>query len=203
MDTRRVRRVAGISGQAIIEVDDDGANRIVVLSGANAELAAGDVLRGLEVLDPKIVLTQLESPLEVTEAVASWCSRNGRRFMVNPSPVVALPDEILSAADPLIVNEYEAGFYAGAGDSEALGRELLEVSNSAVITLGGAGVVVAEQGSVRRIPVDEVRVVDKTSAGDVFAGTLAAHVSQDATLLDASARAAAAATQFVGRPRRS
>lgn len=202
VDITHVRRVEGISGQAVIEVDDAGDNRIVVLPGANAALDAVEVTAGLDDLDPAIVLTQLESPRAVTAATADWCLRRDRRFLLNPSPTAPLDDDILAVADPLVVNQHEAAFYggggSGAGDVERLARELLTVSRSAVITLGGDGVIVADRNAIHRIPVMNVHTRDTTGAGDHFAGTLAAHLSRGAPLLEASEHAAAAATKFVG-----
>ncbi|ROZ88620.1 ribokinase [Gordonia sp. OPL2] len=191
------------SGQAIIEVDDDGENRIVVLSGANAALTTTHVEGSLDALDPTIVLTQLESPMAVTEAVAAWCVRNERRLLLNPSPAAALDDAVVRAADPLVVNESEAAFYAGLDidDSDAAARRLLAIARSAVITLGADGVVVAQGDSIERIAVDRVRAVDTTGAGDVFAGTLAAHLADGVDLVIAARRSAAAATALVAQPR--
>ncbi|AZG46538.1 ribokinase [Gordonia insulae] len=203
VDIAHVQRLNGPSGQAIIEVDESGDNRIIVLSGANAMLTADSVTRGLEAIHPKIVLTQLESPQEVTRAAASWAGDRGRRFILNPSPVADLDDEILAAADPLVVNAGEAAHYArlDTDDPTALARRLLDVSRSVVITLGAEGVVVADNGEIHRIEVDRVRVVDTTGAGDQFAGILAGHLARGVPVLDAAERAAAAATEFVARPR--
>jgi ribokinase len=204
VDVTHVVQVPGQrSGQAIIEVDDAGENRIVVLSAANAALTPVAVEDALDALDPKVVLTQLESPMATTEAVAAWCIRNGRRLLLNPSPVAALDDGIVGAADPLVVNEGEAAFYAGVDgdDPDVVARRLLEVARSAVITLGADGVVVADHDSVERIAVEQVRAVDTTGAGDAFAGTLAAHLAHGSDLVAAARQAAAAATALVARLR--
>ncbi|MEE3852043.1 ribokinase [Gordonia sp. LSe1-13] len=201
VDTVYVSRVDEASGQAIIEVDDAGDNRIVVLVGANANLSTAHVEHALDAALPRVVLTQLESPSEVTAAVAAWCSRRSRRLLLNPSPVAELPGAVLAAADPLVVNEHEARFYASddTDDPVAVAHALLEVATSAVITLGADGVVVAADGAVARIDVARVRAVDTTGAGDVFAGVLAAHLAHDSGLVEAAEQAAAAATAHVAR----
>ncbi|MBD1320098.1 ribokinase [Gordonia hankookensis] len=199
-----LHHVDGISGRAIIEVDDRGDNRIIVLTGANAALTACHVERALDALMPKVVLTQLESPHDVTDCAAAWALANDRRFLLNPSPVCRLDEHVIGAADPLIVNENEAVFYAGgdsADDPTGLARRLLVHSRSAVVTMGGDGVVVATADEIRRVEVEQVRAVDTTGAGDLFAGILAGHLARGATLIDAVAPAAAAATEFVARPR--
>ncbi|MGV9709512.1 ribokinase [Gordonia sp. NPDC003424] len=203
VDVTHVRRTEGISGQAIIEVDETGANRIIVLSGANATQTAAEVSSALEAIDPRIVVTQLESPVEVTRSVAEWCCRADRRLVLNPSPVTELDAVILAAADPLIVNEHEAAFY-GSGDSddpEGHARGLLEKSRSAVITLGGEGVITASEQGIARIGVRRVEAVDTTGAGDLFAGTVAGYLARGADLVSACRHAAIAATDLVTQER--
>ncbi|MXP21762.1 ribokinase [Gordonia sp. HNM0687] len=203
VDVTHVFRADGASGRAFIEVDDAGDNRIIVSPGANRLLRPTQVRPALDAVSPKVVLTQLESPPEITEAVTAWCSGHARRLLLNPSPVTDLPTYVLAAADPLVVNEHEARFYAPADtdDPDALARSLLAVAGSAVITLGAEGAVVAEGDTVRRIDVEQVRVVDTTGAGDMFAGVLAAHLTRDVELGAATELAAAAATEYVARPR--
>ncbi|MYR07319.1 ribokinase [Gordonia sp. SID5947] len=204
VEISRLHHAVGISGRAIIEVDDAGDNRIVVLTGANAALTADHVKAGLDGLAPTIVLTQLESPPDVTAAAVAWTAANERRFILNPSPVRRLDDHVIAAADPLILNEGEAVYYAGGGstgDPTEIARRLVDRARSVVITLGSDGVVVATPDDVRRIDVEQVRAVDTTGAGDLFAGTLAGHLARGTALADAAALASAAATEFVARPR--
>ncbi|GAB92618.1 ribokinase [Gordonia rhizosphera] len=204
VDIAHIGRVEGISGRAVIEVDDAADNRIIVLSGANAALDAADVTRGLDVVGPGVVLTQLESPGPVTAAAADWAARHRRRFILNPSPVAALDESILAAADPLVVNEHEAAFYAGgeaSDDPAELARALGGLARSAVLTLGGRGVIVAVDDELTQIAVARVRPVDTTGAGDVFVGTLAGHLARGLTLVDAAEKSAVAATDFVARAR--
>ncbi|MGC5246133.1 ribokinase [Gordonia sp. DT219] len=198
-----VRQVPGLSGRAVIEVDAEGANRIVVLSGANAELTAEHVTSSLDALAPDVVVTQLESPIAVTRATAQWCRAHDTRLVLNPSPIAPLDDSILAVADPLVVNEVEAAYYGGGSDDPAAGTpdssaaDLGTRCRSVVVTLGGAGVLVSDDASVTRIDVRRVHATDTTGAGDVFAGTLAAHLATGVDLRAAAQYAATAATDFV------
>ena len=200
VDVTYVRRASDTSGHAVIEVDDSGDNSIIVISGANGRLTADDVVSALDALRPTVVMTQLESPREATEATAKWCHANGIRFLLNPSPTAHLGPSILSGADPLIVNQIEAAYYAEASeDAEPteLARALLSMSRSAIITRGGDDVVVATRESIDILDVPKVDVVDTTGAGDVFAGTLAAHLAGGTTLLDAARLATRASADHV------
>ena len=204
VDTRHVVEVAGASGRAVIEVDADGDNSIIVISGANDQVSADHVTVALDALAPKVVLTQLESPRSVTAAVAGWAEAGDCRFILNPSPVAPLDNNILSAADPLVVNAVEAEYYCGdrlLTDPGDMARRLLEVARSVVITLGARGVVVATGGSVETFDVEKVHAHDTTGAGDHFVGSLAAYLAAGSDLQSAARRSAARATDYVASPR--
>ena len=209
VDVEGVAVHPGPSGRAVIEVDASGDNRIVVISGANADLTAAEVTAALDAAAPGVVLTQLESPSAVTAAVAAWAEQAGRRFVLNPSPAADVDPAVLAAADPLVVNEGEARFYLGrqagaaghdvdpAADPEAAGRALLGIARSAVITLGGDGVVVADAEAVSRIPVEPVTAAETTGAGDHFAGTLVGRLAGGEGLHSAARSAADSATAYI------
>lgn len=204
VDTEHLLTVDVPSGRAIVVVTDDGDNRIIVIPGANAKVTASGVTAALDALDPVVVLTQLELPIAATTAAVEWTRVHRRRLVLNPSPVVALDDLILADADPLVVNEREALFYAGASagdDPDDIAACLLERVRSAVITRGGRDVVVATEDYVERIAVPRVHVVDTTGAGDHFAGTLAARLAIGEDLFAAAHEAARAATALVASRR--
>jgi ribokinase len=157
------------TGTAHITVGPDGDNMIVVSSGANADVTAPQTITG-------VVLAQLEIPFAVVADIAGRCDR----FILNLSPAATLPDDVLRAADPLIVNEYEATHVD------------LTVPRSVVITLGADGAEVRDSAGTRRHPAPAVTVVDTTGAGDAFAGALAAALAAGADL-DTATKAGIAA----------
>jgi ribokinase len=190
------------TGRAVIQVTPDGENSIVVLAGANAALTADFVEAALGARRPAVVLTQLETPAEVTVACCRWAAANGARFLLNASPVAPLPDRVLAAADPLVVNAGEARGLAGpaaAGRSEAeVAGVLAGRCRSVVVTCGARGAVVAAGGRTERVAATPATAVrDTTGAGDAFAGTLAAHLARGAALLDAAHAAGRAAAQVI------
>ncbi|MBD0022454.1 MAG: ribokinase [Gordonia sp.] len=201
VDVTHVGVKGDTSGRAFIEVDTSGDNRIVVVPGANSLLSPDAVRSALGALDPRVVLTQLECPPAVTESVATWCTDRCTRFILNPSPVAPLPERILTAADPLVVNEHEARAYA---DSDTdLAEALLRRTTSAVITLGARGCIVATPGRRSAIAVTPAAEgVETTGAGDHFAGILAARIASGADLHDAAAQAADSATAYIANRHR-
>lgn len=208
VDVSRVLRSGEATGVALITVSADGENSIVVAAGANGTLDADETAKTVAELATKdtVLLCQLEIPAEVVSAAASEIEKVGGRFALNLSPSRYVAPKLLGLADPLIVNESEASDVAGAtidgpADAEVIAKRLLENCRSVVITLGGDGVVVADQTGVTRLPAERVTVVDTTGAGDAFAGALAAALATGATLKDATSAgiaAGAAAVQHLG-----
>ncbi|MFE2580671.1 ribokinase [Streptomyces sp. NPDC059378] len=195
VDTAQVLVGKAPTGVALITVDPSGDNSIVVSPGANAHLTPEDVRAAAALLGAsKVVSTQLEIPLETVVEVVRRLAP-GTRFVLNPSPPVPLPDEVLAAADPLIVNEHEAGVILGdgaAGDSpKQWAKALLERGpRSVVVTLGGEGALVATRDATTRIAAVSVDAVDTTGAGDAFTAALGYGLGAGATLEAAAAYAA-------------
>lgn len=199
VDLGHLRGTAAASGIAMIAVGPRGDNSIIVAPGANARLTEGDVLDAAPLLrSAPVVSLQLEIPLPAVLAAA----RLARRAVLNLSPAVAVPDELLALCDPLVVNEHEAALLLGApGEPERQARELLARGpRSVVITLGADGAVVAEDGVVRAVPSPRVAAVDTTGAGDAFTGALAWRLAAGEPLTEAAAFAARVGAAAVRRP---
>ncbi|MFC8824146.1 ribokinase [Streptomyces sp. NPDC057137] len=203
VDTSQFLAVEGPSGHALITVTPDGENSITVLPEANHLLLPADATQALDVLAPRLVLTQLEIPRETTEATARWAVTHGVRLMLNASPSAALPEHVLAAADPLVVNLTEARQLTGADTPTDAARLLAELCVSAVITLGSDGSLVVEKGRTTHLPAPSLTPVDTTGAGDVFAGVTAAQLAHGTGLAEAARQATQAAAQAIQTPRSS
>lgn len=159
----------GQTGIALILVAADGENQIVVVPGANAELAM--------VAASGNVLCQLEIPLEVVAANADVADF----FCLNAAPARPLPPELLERVDLLVVNRYEY---------DALGHR---PTGLVALTLGAEGAVLVERGEeVARARPPVVDVVDGTAAGDAFTACLVVSLLEDRSREEALARACAA-----------
>jgi ribokinase len=197
------------SGVALIVVDENtGQNSIVIVPGANDGLSPADVRAASEAItSAQMVLCQIEIPLATTREALRIARGAGVTTIFNPAPAAPLDDELLSLTDILIPNEVEVGMLmerAVETDSQlvdaaralqARGPKIL------VITLGRRGVVVFEgENEPHRIPVEQVKAVDSTGAGDAFVGSFAYLLGTGRDVVDAARRASAIATRSVLKP---
>ncbi|MFJ4971276.1 ribokinase [Streptomyces sp. NPDC088755] len=197
IDTASVLVGGAPTGVALITVDPSGDNSIVVSPGANGRLTPEDVRAAAPLLAAaRVVSVQLEIPLDtVAETVRHLGA--GTRLVLNPSPPAPLPDEVLAACDPLVVNEHEARYILGKAVGEAAGEAphdwapaLLALGpRSVVITLGGAGALVADSrtDSLDHLVSPKVEAVDTTGAGDAFTAALAWRLGRGDDLREAAA----------------
>lgn len=189
----RVRRTDTATGLAVVTVDDDAENAIVVSSGANDEVVAADV--GGAVEDAAVCLLQLEIPDAPVIAAATRC---GGRVLLNPAPARHLPAALLHAVDVLIPNQHELAELAGVagvddGDAAAAAVSRLGFAGTTVVTMGAAGaVVVTADRDVSHIAAPRVDAIDTTAAGDAFCGALAQALTAGAELPEAVRWACAA-----------
>ncbi|MGD6745354.1 ribokinase [Streptomyces sp. BH106] len=194
VDASGVLRGGAPTGVALITVDPSGDNSIVFSPGANGHLTPEDVRAAGELFaGARVVSMMLEIPLEtVAEVVRNLA--DGTRLVLNPSPPAPLPDEVLAACDPLIVNEHEAKVIAGkdlGDDPEDWARQLLSLGpRSVVVTLGSEGALVADASGSQRVPAVKVKAVDTTGAGDAFTAALAWRLGTGESLAEAAAYAA-------------
>lgn len=227
VDLQGLRFVDAPTGNAIILVTPDRENSIIVSPAANRYLtpALVDELKPVWA-GAAVLVAQLEIPLETITSMLPEAHRSGTRVVLNAAPAAVLPDQVLSIADPLVVNESEAAFllsHAGIptphgmwADPRDVAIALLSLgSRSVVLTLGAGGAVLVERardalgrGGVRtvgpqgavHIAGHAVTVVDTTGAGDAFVGALAAHLSEGVGLEEAVRRANDVAAIAVTRP---
>lgn len=190
------------SGVAPIAVDPEGRNAIIIVTGANDRLSLDDLERARPAIAAaEVVLCQLELPVETTLSALRIAREEGVRTIFNPAPAREdLPDELFRLSDVLCPNEPETELLTGmpAGDDAA--RELLARGAGAVaLTLGERGCLVVDGNSVSEVPVEPVRAVDTTGAGDAFVGALATFLAAGRSLVDAAERSNAVAALSVQR----
>src|SRR5579872_753214 len=196
------------SGVALISVDRSGQNSIVVASGANHALAAADVEAMRSVFRyARVVLFQLESPLDTVSAALRLARDEGARTILDPAPAQPLPAELLQNVDILTPNESEALLLLGRApgrveldQAPALAKFLSDLGpQTVVLKLGDRGNFYYDGQIELFSAAFPVTARDTTAAGDVFNAGLAVALAEDRPIAEALRFANAAAAISVTR----
>lgn len=191
VDTTGVRRdETKPTGTAIVMVDDDGENSIIVWSGAN-DLLTGSSVPASAFVDAPVLVLALESPLEAVIEVASSAARWGCEVLLNASPATTLPRALLDAVTVLVVNRGEVETLTGLSVSSAgwgaVRDALMDLGISrAIVTQGSLGAVVLDGLDVIELGAIPVHTVDTTGCGDAFMGAVAADLAAGRSLREAA-----------------
>jgi len=209
VDSQLVQRDDSSTGTAIIVVNANGQNSIVLSPGANGKVSSSDIERA-SFSSFKLLLLQLEIPTPAVLSAAKLAKQNNIRIILNPAPAKELPNDLIALADLIIPNETELSLLTNqpvndVTSAELAARKLLELgAQNVVVTLGEKGALIVTKESAHHIPPFKVDVVDTTAAGDAFIGGLATSLLQNKTLEDAvrfgCATGALATTKFGAQP---
>jgi ribokinase len=209
IDSDYVRRVPGVCGTAIIEVDNLGRNRIIVISGANSELKANDLNPEIltKISSKKVLLSQLECPYTELVSIFNVAKSNDFFTILNPAPARKLEKEFIQLIDLIVPNQFEAEFLTGikvtdGNSAVAAGKELIsQGAKSVLITMGEEGSVLVTNEGSELFNTFKVKVADTTAAGDAFCGALAVALSEGLDLKSAirfASATGALSVQFEG-----
>lgn len=172
VDTSMIKVTDGFTGHAVIEVDADGQNQMILFPGANKEITekyCDCVLSRFEKGD--LVLLQYET--SQVGYMIKKAHEKGLKVAFNPSPYVdKLRDFDYSDIDYLILNESEGCSITGEADISAVSQKLKEklCGGSVILTLGADGAIYTDENVFVRAPAFKVNAVDTTGAGDTFTG---------------------------------
>jgi ribokinase len=193
------------TGVALIWIDRNGQNSIVVSAGANHAISAKDVEAFRSVFTgARWALFQLETPLEVVAAGLSLAREMGLHTMLDPAPARELPRDLLEKVNILTPNDTEAAILLGRGNRaenvRETARQLLAMGpKSVVLKLGERGCFYADGQGELAAPAFPVNPLDTTAAGDVFNGGLAVALTEEKPMEQALELANAAAALSVTR----
>lgn len=206
VNVEHIHHTEGPSGTTVITVDRHGENTIVYSAGSNATVTPDYVESISAHLTSAAVLGLcLESPIESVTRAAQIAHAASRTVLLNDSPFNPnLPAALIEASDILLVNEHEMAQLLDFSlpDDENWDRvNWKDIAtrlstfgfDSAVVTLGGDGSVVINQGEIHRINPVRVRPVDTTGAGDSFMGTVLAGIASGNALFESATLASSVA----------
>ena len=189
IDDTAVARLDDVpTGRALIGVSGEAENFIIVVPGANGEVAPASVADAAA--SASVLLVQLEIPIDAVHAALAAGRAAGAITILNPAPAppTALDAETLALCDVVIPNEHEVELLGGVDHILALGAKAV------VVTLGSRGAKLCRPDEPDvLVPAFRVDPVDTTAAGDAFCGGFAAALAAGSEIVDALRFAAATA----------
>ncbi|HUG35193.1 MAG TPA: ribokinase [Anaerolineales bacterium] len=209
VDISRVLRDNSSTGTAIIVVDENGQNCIVLSPGANGKVTPADV-ESASFPHHSLILFQLEIPTPTVLRAAQRARENKLRIILNPAPAKEIPDDLIALADYIVPNETELSLLTGQtvsdiSSAEKAAKQLLDRgARNVIVTLGSKGALIVNKAIIKQVDAYKVEVVDTTAAGDAFIGGFATALLQDKSLEESvrfgCACGALAVTKFGAQP---
>lgn len=172
------------TGMAMITVDEKSDNSIIVISGSNMNINEAEIeksRRQIEISD--ILISQFETPEDMTIKAFDIAKENGKITILNPAPAKKIKKDLLKVTDIIIPNETEAELLTGiqVNDLESAkiaGEKLLKDGvKVAIITLGEKGAAIITHERAELVKAFKVNAVDTTAAGDSFIGGLSSKLN--------------------------
>lgn len=202
VDITYVKREDGGTGMAIIQVDAQGENSILLYPGANRCLNEHQIRATLEYFQAGDMLL-IQNEVNGLDVMIETAKERGMQIVLNPSPMEgALLQLPLHLVDTFILNEIEAKQFCPDADDliDALHEKFPK--SQIVLTQGSKGVTyTSADGNTITCKAKTVPVVDTTGAGDTFTGYFLAEQANGQTVktaLEVATKAAAIAITKMG-----
>ena len=198
-----IRQIDTKSGHAIIQIDKNAQNSILLYGGANQQLTSEYIDTVLADFGAEDILL-LQNEVNMLPYIVNRAYEKGMTIALNPSPF----NEKLHAVDMgkisiFLLNEVEGFQITGLKNPDDIIAKLLEMypQSKIVLTLGQDGAVYADQEQKHFQPVFKVNAVDTTAAGDTFTGYFLAGLCEGLPIpevLKMSAKASSIAVSRAG-----
>ncbi|SFJ29633.1 ribokinase [Terrisporobacter glycolicus] len=180
------------SGVAMITVDKNAENSIVVAPGANFRVLREDIDKCIDsIKQSDIVVVQLETPLDTIKYALQESKQLDKYTILNPAPAVKLEEDIIKNVDLLTPNETELEILSGVKieneeDIIKAGQVMIQKGvKQLIVTLGSKGSLYIDKDNVKFKESYKVDAIDTTAAGDSYTGALSVALSQDKDIQEA------------------
>lgn len=198
MDLDAVKSLEDSIGIALILVDGQGENVIVIVPGANSGVdraMAGNCVAGMDRGDTLVMVQEV--PADSLETALGEARNRGIRTLLNIAPITPDTPRLAPMADIVVANETEFAVLAGTGEDDPDWQDraaLWARTNDAalIVTLGARGAMAFMKGQSLSVAAPPITPVDTVGAGDTFCGYLAAGLDRGLDLEQAMTRAVTA-----------
>lgn len=174
------------TGTAIINVNREGNNSIVVVAGANMNINIDEIKQSYSIIKGSdVIIAQFETPSEITIEAFNYAKSQGIITILNPAPAKKIDNELFKYTDIIIPNETEAYELTGIivedleSAKEAADNFIAMGVNYVIITLGSKGAALITKEKAEIIPAIKVNAIDTTAAGDSFIGAVSSKLSSE------------------------
>lgn len=168
-----VHRVDDYTGVACVTIHQTKKrdNSIIIVPGANRRITKEMIDQAKPILKKsKIVLLQLEIPMEIVEYVVEFCYENQIPVILNPSPYQTLKPDIIQKITFIIPNEIEVNQMFS---NHSIELSCAQYPNKLIVTRGSMGAVYHDRMELKIVDGIKVPIADTTGAGDVFLAAFA------------------------------
>ena len=180
------------TGVAMITVDKNAENSIVVAPGANFKVDKEYIDQSIEgIKNSDIVVLQLETPIDTIKYALSKSKELGKYTILNPAPAVKLEDDIICNVDLLTPNETELEILSGVEikneyDIQKAAQMMIDKGvKELIVTLGSKGSLYINKETSMFKNAYKVEAIDTTAAGDSYTGALAVAFANGKNIEDA------------------
>lgn len=201
LNVDQVRRVPGKTGHAIIQIDAQAQNSILIYGGANRSHTLPDITAALAPYGPEDILL-LQNEVNHVDSLVEEAWKRGMKIVLNPSPWDAALNAVnLTRISVFLVNETEGREITGFQESQEILKAMGELFPQAevVLTLGESGCYYQKNGRQVYQKALKTKAVDTTAAGDTFAGYYIAGMLKEDPIEERLFRCALAASIAVSR----
>lgn len=172
VDTSLIKTVDKPTGHAIIQVNKDGENSIIIHGGANQTFNDNDIEEVLNSAKAGDFLL-LQNEINAVKKVLQRTQNKDLTVVFNPAPMTdVLKNYPLELVDIFILNEVEGETLTDKNDSNEILNTMQKLypKSRIVLTLGKEGVIYADNKQRIKTAALKVKAIDTTGAGDTFIG---------------------------------